>query len=83
MKQLVGISSNIYYNDKMEPMLETIFMVHEPEWEIMNDQTIKKQKLTEIRVFNKAETIKKMFSEYLNTAIEEAEKITVNKDKKV
>ena len=66
MKQLVGISNNLFYNEKKEPMIETIFMIHAPKWEMINGQTIKKEKLVECRVFNKVETIKKMFIGYIN-----------------
>ena len=66
MKQLIGVSSNLFYNEKKEPMIETIFMIHEPEWEMINGQTVKREKLIECRVFNKVETIKKMFTEYVD-----------------
>lgn len=65
MKQLVGISNNLFYNEKKEPMIETIFMIHEPDWEMIEGQAVKRQKLKEVRVFNKFETIKKIFTEFV------------------
>lgn len=65
MKQLVGISNNLFYNDKKEVMIETIFLIHEPDWEMIDGQAVKRQKLKEVRVFNKFDTIKKMFTEFI------------------
>lgn len=66
MKQLVGISHNLFYNSEKNPMVETIFMIHLPKWEMMDGQPIKKQTLEEVRVVNKFETIEKMFTEYVD-----------------
>lgn len=75
MRQLVGISNNLFYNEKKEPMIEIVFMIHEPDWEMIDGQAVKRQKLKEVRVFNKFETIKKMFTEFVKETskiIEEA-----------
>jgi len=71
MQQLAGISHNLFYDSEKKPMVETIFMIHQPEWEMIDGQPVKRQKLKEVRVFNKFETIKKMFTEF----VEETEKM--------
>ena len=81
MKQLIGISNNLFYNDKKEPMIEMILMIHEPDWEMIEGQPIKRQKLTEVRVFNKFETIKKIFAEFIEqTSKDIAAANTKNRD---
>ena len=75
MKQLIGVSSNLFYNEKKEPIIETIFMIHEPDWQMIEGQPIKKPKLKEVRVFNKFETLKKMFTEFIEEAGKQIEEV--------
>ena len=75
MKQLIGVSSNLFYNEKKEPIIETILMIHEPDWQMIEGQPIKRTKLKEVRVFNKFETLKKIFTEYIEETGKQIEEV--------
>jgi len=64
VKQLIGISHNLFLSKKKELLVETIMMIQEPKWELIDGQPVKRNKLKQIRFINKAETASKMFSDY-------------------
>lgn len=71
MKQLVGISNNLFFDKDKNPMVETVFMIHEPKWEMIDGQPIKKQRMKEVRTFNKFETLEKIFTRFIKETKQE------------